>query len=412
MVFEEIYAEDEVVEKRNQRLKNRSRLEATRAQGKIKQQQKLCQTFTQQYESSVQLIIWMSTADIIDRLDSSRGVTDQFTRIGTAIAALACVIAPLSLLVGVFGMNLKEITGDAANIAILDFLKIGLPVVILMVVCIAVFATWVLDSSRTEAIKKKTTMAKIETPRLNGSVLDFGLGSMQGSSSKSMAEIEELELCLEYIGEQVALGGEDEGSKVDDGNEALESEAGQEGTTLAKIKRPTPVCPAPEPTAANTFAPEPKKIQTAACLIVGDEVLGGKTNSNYMAKLCFEIGIDLRKVEVVPDDESEIIDAILRMSSKYDFVVTSGGIGPTHDDVTFPALAKAFGLKLELNHEAYGRMKRLMKPRPGEPPLNWDVDSVIRRANTRMVVLPTDPSIPPEEQFLFNVDALWAPVTV
>lgn len=105
-------------------------------------------------------------------------------------------------------------------------------------------------------------MAKIETPRLNGSVLDFGLGSMQGSSSKSMAEIEELELCLEYIGErkvatvklffnfeaEVArscLGGEDEGSKVDDGNEALESEAGQEGTTLAKIKRPTPVCPAP-----------------------------------------------------------------------------------------------------------------------------------------------------------------------
>lgn len=95
-------------------------------------------------------IIWMSTANIIDRLDSSRGVTDQFTRMGTAIAALACVIAPLSLLVGVFGMNLKEITGDAANIAILDFLKIGLPVVISMVVCIAVFATWVLDSSRSK----------------------------------------------------------------------------------------------------------------------------------------------------------------------------------------------------------------------------------------------------------------------
>ncbi|KFY86167.1 hypothetical protein V498_07586 [Pseudogymnoascus sp. VKM F-4517 (FW-2822)] len=167
-----------------------------------------------------------------------------------------------------------------------------------------------------------------------------------------------------------------------------------------------------EPAAANTFAPKPKKIQTAACLIVGDEVLGGKTNSNYMAKLCFELGIDLRKVEVVPDDESEIIDAILRMSSKYDFVVTSGGIGPTHDDVTFPALAKAFGLKLELNQKAYGRMKRLMKPHPGEPPLNWDVDSVVRRANTRMVILPTDPSIPAEEQFLFNVDALWAPVTV
>ncbi|KFY86165.1 hypothetical protein V498_07584 [Pseudogymnoascus sp. VKM F-4517 (FW-2822)] len=146
MVFEEIYAEDEVVEKRKQRLKNRSRLEATRAQGKIKQQQKLCRTFTQQYESSVQLIIWMSTRDIINRLDSTRGVTDQFMRIGTVIGALACIIAPLSLLVGIFGMNLEEITGDAANIALYDFFKIGLPVVILMGICGAVFATWVLDS--------------------------------------------------------------------------------------------------------------------------------------------------------------------------------------------------------------------------------------------------------------------------
>jgi molybdopterin-biosynthesis enzyme MoeA-like protein len=73
-------------------------------------------------------------------------------------------------------------------------------------------------------------------------------------------------------------------------------------------------------------------INTAACLIIGDEVLGGKTvdtNSAYFAKFCFSLGINLRRIEVIADDEGEIVEAVQRMSKNYDMVVTSGGIGPT-----------------------------------------------------------------------------------
>ena len=73
-------------------------------------------------------------------------------------------------------------------------------------------------------------------------------------------------------------------------------------------------------------------IHTAGCIIIGDEVLGGKTvdtNSTYMAKYCFNLGMSLKKIEVIGDDEEEIVEATRRMSNRYDFVVTSGGIGPT-----------------------------------------------------------------------------------
>lgn len=76
-------------------------------------------------------------------------------------------------------------------------------------------------------------------------------------------------------------------------------------------------------------------IHTAGCIIIGDEVLGGKTadtNSAFFAKFCFKLGISLKRIEVLGDDESEIIEATRRMSRNYDFVVTSGGIGPTLAD--------------------------------------------------------------------------------
>lgn len=75
-----------------------------------------------------------------------------------------------------------------------------------------------------------------------------------------------------------------------------------------------------------------RTIHTAGCIIIGDEVLGGKTvdtNSAYLAKFCFGLGINLKKIVVIGDDEGEIVENVRRFSDDYDFVVTSGGIGPT-----------------------------------------------------------------------------------
>ncbi|KAK1988453.1 molybdenum cofactor synthesis domain-containing protein [Colletotrichum cereale] len=158
-----------------------------------------------------------------------------------------------------------------------------------------------------------------------------------------------------------------------------------------------------------------RTIHTAACLIIGDEVLGGKTvdtNSAYMAKWCFSLGINLKRVEVIEDDESEIVEAVRRMSDRYDFVVTSGGIGPTHDDITYQSIAKAFDLPLVLNQDAFERMKRLSGPRPDLPPFSWDVDSPALQAKLRMVILPTDEKRDPAQQFLFPHKDLWVPVNV
>ncbi|KAK3390842.1 MoaB/Mog domain-containing protein [Podospora didyma] len=158
-----------------------------------------------------------------------------------------------------------------------------------------------------------------------------------------------------------------------------------------------------------------RAIHTAACLIIGDEVLGGKTkdtNSNYLAKWCFGLGINLKRIEVIEDDESEIIEAVRRMSERYDFVVTSGGIGPTHDDITYKSIAKAFDLPLVLHQEAYALMKKLSTAPRGQAPFNWDEDSPARRAKLRMVELPTDKSRPLEKQVIFPQPHLWVPVAI
>ncbi|KAK3180456.1 hypothetical protein K4F52_008184 [Lecanicillium sp. MT-2017a] len=158
-----------------------------------------------------------------------------------------------------------------------------------------------------------------------------------------------------------------------------------------------------------------RTIQTAACLIIGDEVLGGKTvdtNSTYMAKWCFSLGIRLKKIEVVEDEESDIIDAVRRMSSNYDFVVTSGGIGPTHDDITYQSIAKAFNLPLKLHQEAFEKMKLLSRPHKQQLSFSWDTDSPELRAKLRMVQLPTDESRDLSEQFVFSQEDLWVPVSV
>ncbi|ETS82854.1 hypothetical protein PFICI_04730 [Pestalotiopsis fici W106-1] len=140
-----------------------------------------------------------------------------------------------------------------------------------------------------------------------------------------------------------------------------------------------------------------RTIHTAACLIIGDEVLGGK---------------NLKRVEVIEDDEDEIIEAVRRMSDRYDFVVTSGGIGPTHDDITYQSIAKAFGLKLILHDDAYKRMVKMSKPRKSEPNFSWDVDSPAKTARLRMVELPIDESRDLSKQAVFPREELWVPVSI
>ena len=86
-------------------------------------------------------------------------------------------------------------------------------------------------------------------------------------------------------------------------------------------------------------------VVTAAVLVIGDEILSGRTqdqNSHYIAKYLAQIGIELRETRVVPDEAEEIVAAVNALRARYAYVFTTGGIGPTHDDITADAIAKAF----------------------------------------------------------------------
>ncbi|KAL8918135.1 MAG: hypothetical protein Q9172_005538 [Xanthocarpia lactea] len=158
-----------------------------------------------------------------------------------------------------------------------------------------------------------------------------------------------------------------------------------------------------------------RMIHTAGCIIIGDEVLGGKTvdtNSAHFAKYCFLLGMNLKRIEVIGDDAEEIGEAARRMSEKYDFVVTSGGIGPTHDDITYESIAKAFNLPLKLHNDALKRMIALSKPHPSQKNFSWDVPSPALDAKLRMVKLPIDETRDENQQVLFVDESLWVPISV
>ena len=96
-------------------------------------------------------------------------------------------------------------------------------------------------------------------------------------------------------------------------------------------------------------------IVTAALLVIGDEILSGRTkdkNIGYIAEYLTTIGIDLKEVRVVPDEEPEIVSALNALRPRYTYVFTTGGIGPTHDDITAECVAKAFGVPINYDPRA------------------------------------------------------------
>jgi molybdenum cofactor synthesis domain-containing protein len=108
-----------------------------------------------------------------------------------------------------------------------------------------------------------------------------------------------------------------------------------------------------------------KETVTAAILVIGDEILSGRTkdrNIGYIAEYVAKVGVDVREVRVVPDIEDEIVAAINALRSRYDYLFTTGGIGPTHDDITADAVAKAFGVTIDEDPRALAVMMERYAP--------------------------------------------------
>jgi molybdenum cofactor synthesis domain-containing protein len=120
------------------------------------------------------------------------------------------------------------------------------------------------------------------------------------------------------------------------------------------------------------------KTPNAALIVIGNEILSGRTadkNINHTAKILGEIGVRFMEVRVIPDVESTIIETVNEVRAKFDYVFTTGGIGPTHDDITTESIAKAFRVKLVKHPEA---LKRLSDYYKGE----------LNEGRTKMAILP------------------------
>ncbi|WP_137156278.1 competence/damage-inducible protein A [Rhizobium sp. FKL33] len=107
-------------------------------------------------------------------------------------------------------------------------------------------------------------------------------------------------------------------------------------------------------------------IVTAAMLAIGDELLSGRTkdkNIGYLADMLTLNGIDLKEVRIVPDEQDEIVAALNALRAKYDYVFTSGGIGPTHDDITADAVGAAFGVPVTHEEKAMALLGAMYQAR-------------------------------------------------
>jgi len=125
-----------------------------------------------------------------------------------------------------------------------------------------------------------------------------------------------------------------------------------------------------------------RELVTAALLVIGDEILSGRTkdkNIGYIAEYLTALGIDLKEVRVVGDIETEIVTAVNALRERYTYVFTTGGIGPTHDDITAECVAKAFGVPIDYDPRAVEILKARLAQTGGE----------MNEARMRMTRIPT-----------------------
>jgi len=130
-----------------------------------------------------------------------------------------------------------------------------------------------------------------------------------------------------------------------------------------------------------------ERIWTAAVLVIGDEILSGRTQDKNVAQIGVWLnaqGIRLREVRVVPDIEDEIVAAVNALRVRYDYLFTTGGIGPTHDDITVDAVAKALGVTVEVHPAARAILERYYETRGG-----------LTEARLRMARVPTGADLIP-----------------
>jgi molybdenum cofactor synthesis domain-containing protein len=132
---------------------------------------------------------------------------------------------------------------------------------------------------------------------------------------------------------------------------------------------------------------------SAAILVIGDEILSGRTkdkNIGYITEYMTNIGVDVREVRVVPDVEADIVAALDALRHRYTYVFTTGGIGPTHDDITADCVAKAFGVSIDVDPRA----RAMLLARIAEKDLNEARLRMCRVPAGADLVIPSIPSPP------------------
>jgi molybdenum cofactor synthesis domain-containing protein len=111
--------------------------------------------------------------------------------------------------------------------------------------------------------------------------------------------------------------------------------------------------------------PATQKIVTAAVIVIGNEILSGRTadvNLGFLARRLNELGVRLREARVIPDEAPAIVAAVNELRASHNYVITTGGIGPTHDDITVDAVALAFSVGVEINEAARERLQVRYEP--------------------------------------------------